>query len=250
MPDGTFHRPRPMRDVPEKMADRLIVALDVPSVIEAERLIDKLDGVVSFYKIGLWLLFADGSDKLIDSLIAKGKNVFLDYKMFDIGETVRRGVERAVARRIKFITVHGDKEIMEAAVGGRGANDFTKIFAITVLTSLNDEAVQQMGYRLNVKELIDLRVRSAMACGCDGIIASADDNPNDIRSKLDTPKLLIATPGIRPAGANVDDHKRFTTPAEAIQRGADYLIMGRPILEEADPRAAAQRIIAEMESAT
>jgi orotidine-5'-phosphate decarboxylase len=247
MPDGHPLRMPSPRDVPTSMAERLIVALDVPDSSEARRLTEKLDDVVSFYKIGLWLLFADGTDKLIDDLIHSGKNVFLDYKMFDIGETVKQGVARAVSRGVKFVTVHGDPEIMKAAVEGKGSSKFTKIFSITVLTSLNDKALEEMGYRLNVKELIELRVRTSIECGCDGIIASPSDNPNEIRRMVRQDRLLIATPGIRRAGSPVDDHKRHATPREAIANGADYLVVGRPIIMSPDPEGAAREIISEME---
>lgn len=235
-----------VRDIPANMAERLIVALDVSSPDDAKELIKKLDGIVSFYKIGLWLLFAEGTDKLIDDLVKSGKNVFLDYKMFDIGETVRKGVTRAKDRGIKFVTVHGDDEIMRAAVEGKGDCDFLKIFTITVLTSMNDADLREMGYRLTVKELIELRVRKSLECRCDGIIASAADNPNEIRQLVDSQGLLIATPGIRPHGSQADDHKRSATPTQAIRDGADYLVIGRPIIESTDPASMAHKIIEEM----
>ena len=208
----TISRPRKMRDVPELMADRLIVALDVPTPEQAEKLVDDLDGVVSFYKIGLWLLFTAGTDQLIDRLIKRGKKIFLDYKMFDIPETVSKGVTSARDRGIKFVTVHGDNEIMEAAVEGKGNSDFLKIFTITVLTSMNDDDLKEMGYRLTVPELIALRVRKSLEYGSDGIIASAADNPDEIRKLVANEGLLIATPGVRPPGSSSDDHKRCRYP--------------------------------------
>lgn len=234
------------RDVPAEMADRLIVALDVPSPEVATELVAKLDGVVSFFKIGLWLLFAEGTDRLIDKLIRDDKNVFLDYKMFDIGETVKEGVARARERGVKFVTVHGDDAIMRAAVEGKGESDFLKIFAITVLTSMSDEDLAEMGYRLTVKELIAHRVRKAIACQCDGIIASAHDDPNEIRRLVNDQSLLIATPGVRPYGHSVDDHKRSSNPAQAVRDGADYIIMGRPIVQSPDPVVQAQRVVEQM----
>jgi orotidine-5'-phosphate decarboxylase len=250
MPDGTIlRRPHVMRGVPEDVKDRLIVALDVPSAQDADNLVTKLHGTVSFFKIGLWLLFSEGVEHLIDRLVAEGKNVFLDYKMYDIGETVKRGVERARERGIKFVTVHGDEEIMRAAVAGRGDSDFLKIFSITVLTSLDDEALENMGYALGVEGLVDLRVKKAIECGCDGIIASPLDHPDEIRKLAEHDGLLIATPGIRPGGTSVDDHKRSASPEEAIMNGADYLIVGRPIIGQTDPVAAAEAIIAEMREA-
>jgi orotidine-5'-phosphate decarboxylase len=244
MPDGL---PTATRDVPGSMSERLVVALDVPDVAAAEALTRQLAGIVSFYKIGLWLLYAPGTERFIDSLIAQGQRIFLDAKMFDIGETVRQGVARAVERGVAFVTVHGDPEIMRAAVAGKAGSARTKIFAISALTSLDDTALREMGYALSARELIGLRVRQAVDCGCDGIIASADDNPDELRRLGGADHLLIATPGIREPGGSVDDHKRFATPAQAIARGADYLVVGRPITKSDNPAAAAQRIIAHME---
>jgi orotidine 5'-phosphate decarboxylase subfamily 1 len=158
------------REVPEKVEDRLIVALDVPSIGEARDLVGELDGLVSFFKVGLWLQFAAGFDGLIDELIKRGKKVFLDAKMFDIGETVKQGVARAVERGFSFVTVHGDGEIMKAAVEGRGDSRL-KILAITVLTSVDQDGLRDLGYICSVEELIRLRVQRSIACGCDGIIA-------------------------------------------------------------------------------
>lgn len=227
------------------MADRLIVALDVPSIQEASRLVDVLDGTVSFFKIGLWLAFAEGVDDLLRRLIRDGKKVFLDAKMFDIGQTVEEGVARAADRGVSFVTVHGDRQIIEAAVRGKRGRPI-KIFSITALTSLSDRSLWEMGYRLNAQDLVHLRVTDAIRHGCDGIIASAHDNPDAIRKVAGSDKLLIATPGIRSAGESADDHQRRATPAQAIEKGADYLVVGRPIVARPDPRAAAERIIREM----
>lgn len=235
------------RDVPQPMADRLIVALDVPTIEAAGRLAQRLDGIVSFFKIGLWLLFAPGAERLIDGLIGQGRRIFLDAKMYDIGETVRQGVARAAERGVSLVTVHGDPEIMRAAVAGRGGSARTKVFAISVLTSLDDTAVRAMGYAMPVADLVRVRVRQAVDCGCDGIVASAGDDPDAIRRMANAEHLLIATPGIREPGGAVDDHKRHATPAQAIARGADYLVVGRPITQADDPAAAAQRLIADME---
>jgi orotidine-5'-phosphate decarboxylase len=238
------------RDVPATMAERLLVALDVPTIDGAVRLAGQLDGIVSFFKVGLWLLFAPGAERFIDGLIGQGKRVFLDAKMYDIGETVRQGVARASERGVSIVTVHGDPEIMRAAVAGKAGSQRTKVFAISVLTSLNDAAVREMGYALSVAELIRLRVRQAVECGCDGMIASAHDDPDAIRRMAGAEQLLIATPGIREPGGSVDDHKRHATPAQAIARGADYLVVGRPITQADDPAAAARRIVADMKRGT
>ncbi|HEX4172270.1 MAG TPA: orotidine-5'-phosphate decarboxylase [Acetobacteraceae bacterium] len=235
------------RDVPTAMADRLIVALDVPTTAAARRLAGQLDGIVSFFKVGLWLLYAPGAERFVDGLIADGKRVFLDAKMYDIGETVRQGVARAVERGVSLVTVHGDPDIMGAAVAGKAGSGRTKVFAISVLTSQNDTSVREMGYALSVPELIRLRVGQAVACGCDGIIASAHDDPNAIRAATGAAHLLIATPGIREPGSEAHDQKRVATPAQAIAQGADYLVVGRPITLADDPAVAAQRIVADME---
>jgi orotidine-5'-phosphate decarboxylase len=235
------------RDLPEAMADRLIVALDLPTTEAAERLAGRLDGIVSFFKVGLGLLFAPGAERFIDRLLADGRRVFLDAKMYDIGETVRQGVARAVERGVNIVTVHGDPDIMRAAVAGKAGSARTKVFAISVLTSQNDASVHEMGYALSVPELIRLRVGQAVACGCDGIIASAHDDPNAIRAVAGAESLLIATPGIREPGADAHDQRRVATPAQAIARGADYLVVGRPITLADDPVAAARRIVEDME---
>jgi orotidine-5'-phosphate decarboxylase len=230
---------------PPDMHGRLIVALDLPTLEEARALVARLGDSVSFYKVGLWLLFARGAEAFIDSLLASGKRVFLDAKMYDIGETVRRGVERAAERGISLVTVHGDPEIMRAAVDGRGGSSL-KVFAISVLTSQDEAATRAMGYGLSLPELLDLRVRNAVAAGCDGIIASAADGPDAIRARVGALGLLVATPGIRPPGTTTDDHKRHATPAQAIAAGADYLVVGRPILQAEDPAAMARAILEDM----
>jgi orotidine-5'-phosphate decarboxylase len=236
------------REVPERVEDRLIVALDVPGIGEARALVGKLDGLVSFYKVGLWLQFAAGFDGLLDELIRHGKRIFLDAKMFDIGETVKQGVERAAERGVSFVTVHGDSEIMRAAVEGRG-NSRLKILAITVLTSLDEDGLRDLGYRCPVEKLVRRRVEDAIACGCDGIVAAPRDDLARIRRLEGADRMLIATPGVRLAGASADDHKRAGTPAQAIAAGADYLVVGRPIVKSADPALAARQIIEDMRRA-
>lgn len=236
------------RGIPERIEDRLIVALDVPSINEARALIGKLDGLVSFFKLGLWLQFAAGFDGLIDELIENDKKIFLDAKMFDIGETVRQGVARAAERGVSFVTVHGDGEIMKAAVEGRAGSQL-KIFAISVLTSLDEAGLRDLGYLCDVQQLVRLRVKRAIECGCDGIIAAPHDNPGRIRELAGAQQLLIATPGVRLTGAAADDHKRPGTPAQAIAAGADYLVVGRPIVRSEDPARAAAAIIDNMRGA-
>jgi orotidine-5'-phosphate decarboxylase len=236
------------RPLPPTMAERLIVALDLPDIRAAEAMADSLAGVVSFFKIGLWLAFARGVDGLIERLIAGGNRVFLDAKLHDIGETVAAGVARAAERGVSFLTVHGEPEVMRAAVRGRGAAPM-RILAVTVLTSLGDADLATMGYRLTARELVALRARQAVECGVDGIIASAADNPDTLRRAAGSSDLLVVTPGIRPVGSATDDHRRSATPAAAIASGADYLVVGRPITGAPDPRASAARIVGEMEQA-
>jgi orotidine-5'-phosphate decarboxylase len=238
----------PDRDIPDKIEDRLIVALDVPTVAAARALVGRLDGVVSFFKLGLWLAFAAGFDGLLAELRERGKRIFLDAKMYDIGETVREGVARATERGVSLVTVHGDAAIMRAAVAGRAGSPL-KIFAITVLTSLDAAGLADLGYAGPVEELVRLRARRAVECGVDGIIAAPRDNPGEIRRYAGSPRLLVATPGVRLAGNTDDDHKRAGTPRQAIAAGADYLVVGRPIVRSADPAAAARRIIDDMRGA-
>lgn len=232
-----------MRDIPARMEDRLIVALDVHSVDEAWAMVERLP-MVSFFKVGLGLLYARGFDELLDRLIRRGR-VFLDAKMFDIPETVRRGVEVAAQRGVSLITVHGDEAIMRAAVQGKAGTD-VRIFAVTVLTSLDDAALGRMGYRHSARELVLARAKAAAEAGCDGIIASALDHPDAIRAEVRAPGLLIATPGIRSARDAMNDHKRAATPEQAIRDGADYLVVGRPIIGARAPGEAADGIIREM----
>ncbi len=236
------------REPPARVEDRLIVALDVPTIGAARGIVDRLDGIVSFFKIGLWLIYAEGFDGLVADLLRRDRKIFLDTKMFDIGETVKHGVAHAAERGVSFVTVHGDGDIMRAAVEGRG-NSALKIFAITVLTSVDAEGLRELGYQGSVETLIRARAKAAAECGCDGIIASARDNANDIRRQAGAPHLLVATPGVRLPGGSIDDHKRAGTPAQAIADGADYLVVGRPIVRSADPAAEAARIVEDMRRA-
>jgi orotidine-5'-phosphate decarboxylase len=236
---------RHARMVPVRMEDRLIVALDLPSVSAAREMVGRLDGVVSFFKLGLWLIFAPGFEAFLDELLGAGKNIFLDAKMFDIGETVRRGIEKVAERGVSFVTIHGDGDIIRAAVEGRGSSSL-KLLVVAVLTSLNERGLRELGHSGSVSDLIVERARFAHKHGVDGIISSPQDNPNAIRRQLDAERLLVVTPGVRLAGAAVDDHKRSGTPAQAIASGADYLVVGRPIVQADDPVDAAIRIIADM----
>ncbi len=238
---------RVARNLPARMEDRLIVALDLPSVDAARAIVRRLDNIVTFYKVGLWLIFAPGFEAFLDDLLKSGCNVFLDAKMFDIGETVRHGIQRVAERGVSFVTVHGDGDIIRAAVEGRGASRL-KLLVVPALTSLNERGLRELGHTGTVADLIAERAKFALDCGVDGIIASPQDNPNAIRDRLNAERLLVVTPGVRLAGAALDDHKRSGTPAQAIADGADYLVVGRPIVQADDPATAAQGIIADMKS--
>jgi len=249
MPDDMgLAKRKASRGLPDSMADRLIVALDFHNIEAARTIVARLDGVVSFFKLGLRLQYEPGFGELLSELKDKGKKIFLDAKMFDIPETVGGAVASAVRRNVDFITVHGDEQIMRAAVENKGGSDI-KIFAITVLTSLDDAALTAMGYKVGARELVQMRAKLAVQSGCDGIIASADDEPNQIRELAASEGLLIATPGVRRKNAAADDQKRIATPGEAIASGADYLVVGRPILNAANPATEAEEFIREMEEA-
>lgn len=224
--------------------ERLIVALDVPTIAEARVVIDELRGIVRFFKIGLQL-FPMGGVKLAHELIARGDKIFLDFKFYDIGETVRNAVVSAATIGANFLTVHGEREILRAAVAGRGSSDL-KILCVTVLTNLDQPALLEMGYAGTVQDLVLQRALMAKDAGCDGVIASGSEAAR-LRAALG-PDMLIVTPGIRPAGSSADDQKRVMTPAQALRAGADYLVAGRPILKAPDRRQAALSILAEMRS--
>ena len=227
-----------------RVEDRLIVALDVSTLDEARRLVDVLDGTASFFKLGMWLLFQPGIDGLIDELTTAGRQLFLDYKLHDIGETVRHGAASIAQRGARFLTVHAEPQVMAAAVAG-AAGSALGILAVTVLTSLDDAALRASGYGMTVQALVRRRAQDAAAAGCAGIIASAADDPNGLR-EASQGRLLVVTPGIRMPGDAAADQARIATPAEAIARGADYIVVGRPVVRAADPAQAALRIIGDM----
>ena len=233
-------------DATIEVGRRLIVALDVPEIDQARALVARLGDAVSFYKVGYWLLYQRCVDGLVDELVAAGKQVFLDCKMYDIGETVRRGVAAVAKRGASIVTVHGDPDMLRAAVDGRG-DSALRVFAISVLTSQDDAALRAMGLDRPLQDVIDLRVRHAAEAGCDGVIASAADDPDALRRRVGRSDLLVATPGIRLAGGERHDQKRAATPDAAIARGADYLVVGRPVTQAPDPAAAARAIIGLME---
>jgi len=233
------------RAVPADMADRLIVALDVPSVAQARDLVARIGDAVRFYKVGYWLLYSPGAEALIADIKASGKRLFLDAKLHDIPQTVEIGAARAAERGVDLLTVHAEPAVMQAAVKG-AAGSAMQVFGVTVLTSLDDADLAEIGYRMGVADLVARRARQAADSGCHGIIASPDDKPAKLRQAAGAPTLLIATPGIRPAGDAAGDQKRIATPAQAISDGSDYLVVGRPVVAKPDPAAAARAIIAEM----
>ncbi len=225
--------------------DRLIVALDLPSTEAARGLISKLGDAVSFYKIGYQLGFAGGLE-FARELIGQGKQVFVDLKLHDIGNTVEKGVESIAKIGATFLTVHAYPQTMKAAVAGKGGSKL-KILAVTVLTSYDDKDLRDAGYGSPVSELVKRRAEQARDIGIDGLVCSPEEAAA-LRGVAGD-KMVLVTPGIRPAGAAAGDQKRIMTPAKAIGAGADYLVVGRPITEAADPKAAARSIVEEIAQA-
>lgn len=243
---------------PIEASERLIVALDLPDIAAARRMVATLDGVVDFFKFGLTLQLAEGAEAFIHELLRSGKRVFLDYKYYDIPETVRQAVKRAAEIGVTFLTVHGSSEVIKGAVKGRdigneNRSEKLRLFTVTVLTSMDTADIGEMGYtNHSVGQLVLFRAKKAFEAGCDGVIASAQEAE---QIKRDFKTLLVVAPGIRPAGSTDDDQKRKAAPANAILAGADYLVLGRPITDPTkygphqEPRAAAKAILAEMQSA-
>jgi orotidine-5'-phosphate decarboxylase len=225
--------------------DRLIVALDLASLNEAERTVVRLGDAVSFYKVGYELVLAGGLPFAAD-LVRAGKRVFLDLKLHDIGNTVARATERAADLGVTFLTVHAYPQTMRAAVEGRGKSAL-KILGVTVLTSWDDADVKEAGFNLPLGELVAKRAKHAKAAKVDGLIASPLEAAA-LREQVGT-SLLIVTPGIRPAGAGDGDQKRVMTPAAAIKAGVDHMVIGRPIVAAPEPAAAARAIVDEIEKA-
>ncbi|HEY7231137.1 MAG TPA: orotidine-5'-phosphate decarboxylase [Pseudolabrys sp.] len=225
--------------------ERLIVALDVPSVPVAEAMVARLGDSVWFYKIGYQLAFAGGLP-FAARLIASGKQVFLDLKLHDIGNTVAKGVESVAQLGATFLTVHAYPQTMKAAVEGKQGSKL-RILAVTVLTSYDDADLAAAGYEMNVRELAAARAVQARDTGVDGLVCSAEEAVS-LRGIVG-PGMVLVTPGIRPAGSATGDQKRIMTPARAIKTGANYLVVGRPVLEAGDPKTAADSIVREIEQA-
>ncbi|TLG78524.1 orotidine-5'-phosphate decarboxylase [Methylocystis sp. B8] len=226
---------------------RLIVALDFDTIDEARALVKTLGDEVEFYKIGLGLQLADGG-AFARQLKGLGKKVFLDYKYHDIGNTIENAVRRAAELEIDFLTVHGTSSILECAVRGKGESKL-KLFFVTVLTNMDAKDLEEMGYPLNtkVKDIVVHRAKKALEAGIDGVIASGVEAA--AIKAVAGGRLMVISPGIRPDGSPVDDQKRVMTPREAIESGADYLVIGRPILNAESPKEAARAIVREMAEA-
>jgi orotidine-5'-phosphate decarboxylase len=225
--------------------DRLIVALDLPSLPEAEAMVTRLGDSVSFYKIGMELTYAGGLS-LAERLAADGKKVFIDLKLHDIPNTVERAARQIAKLGASFLTVHAYPQSMAAALTGVAGSDL-QLLAVTVMTSYDDADLTAAGYAFGVQELVARRALQAKDAGIHGLILSPEE-VETIRT-LVGPDMTLVTPGIRPAGAAVGDQKRIMTPALAIAGGADHLVVGRPVTEAADPVAVAEQIVADIASA-
>ena len=223
---------------PIPVRERLIFALDVPGLDEGKRLAERLDGAVGFYKLGLQLLMTGRYFEMVDWLHAQGKKVFADVKFFDVPETVRLAVGQLSSRRVAFATVHGNDAMLEAAVSAKGP---VKILAVTVLTSLDRGDLDDLGFQCNPEDLVLSRARRALKLGCDGVISSGLEAAR-LRGELGG-AFLIVSPGIRPVeNRPSDDQKRTVDVEDAFRRGADYIVVGRPIRQAPDPRAKAEEI--------
>lgn len=221
-----------------ELRDRLIFALDVPDIDTAKALVEQLGDSVNFFKIGLELNMAGHYFELLDWLVARDKKVFVDLKFFDVPATVASAVRNLSGRGVTFATVHGNQGIMQAAGEAKGD---VKILAVTVLTSLDRGDLDDLGFDVDVSKLVLSRARRSLEAGCDGVIASGLELPA-LRAEVDD-KLIVITPGIRPVeNREDDDQKRVVTPEQAFQDGADYVVVGRPIRNAADPQAAAEAI--------
>jgi orotidine-5'-phosphate decarboxylase len=225
--------------------ERLIVALDVPSVAEAEAMVARLGETVAFYKIGYQLAFAGGID-FARVLASAGKQIFLDLKLHDIGNTVAKGVASVAKLGATFLTVHAYPQTMHAAVDARRGTNL-RVLAVTVLTSYDDADLAAAGYDFTVPELVAERAEQARDVGIDGLVCSAAE-AEMLRPMLG-PGMVLVTPGIRPGDSDKGDQKRVMTPTAAIEAGADYLVVGRPVIAAPDPQAAAEAIIAEIRAA-
>ncbi len=221
------------------MTNPIIVALDFEDAQQARTLVARLGSSVDFYKVGMELYAAEGM-QFVRELTGAGKQVFLDLKLYDIPETVKRAIAQVAKTGVRFLTVHGSNAIMRAAVEGRGGS-LLGLLAVTVLTSFDQQDLADLGYPASVTDLVALRVRNAMAAGMDGIVCSPLEAAA-VRT-LAGPKAILVTPGVRSRSADVGDQKRVATPAEALAAGANYLVIGRQITRAEDPLAELARIL-------
>jgi orotidine-5'-phosphate decarboxylase len=231
--------------LPIPARDRLIVALDVPTVREAEAMVTRLGASVTFFKIGLELIYAGGVD-FARRLAGEGKQVFLDAKLLDIDNTVEGAVRSIVPLGVTFLTIHAYPKTMRAAVAARGDAPL-RLLGVSVLTSMDDADLRDAGFAGSAAELVAARAADARNAGMNGVVASPVEAAAVRR--IVGPDVAIVTPGVRPAGSAIGDQKRVATPGSAIASGADYLVVGRPVTTAADPRAAADAIVAEIETA-
>ncbi|MFZ0268468.1 orotidine-5'-phosphate decarboxylase [Caulobacter sp.] len=221
---------------------RLILPLDLPSTVEARQMVETLGDAVSFYKIGLELLATDGMT-LARELKTQGKQVFLDWKLHDIGATVERSARVLAGAGCDLLTVHAEPQVMAAAVKAKAGSDL-KILAVTVLTSLTDADLIEMGYAFSARDLVARRIRQAVECGVDGIVSSPQEAA--LAREIAGSDFLVVTPGVRPFWSAKNDQARAATPADALKAGASHLVCGRPITAANDPREAALKVVAEM----
>lgn len=230
---------------PIPVRERLIMALDVPSITDAKSMVEELGDSVLFYKVGLELFMSGDYFEFIDWLKLRGKKVFVDLKFFDVPETVARAVRALSSKGVEFATVHGNDAIMQAAGREKGQ---LKILAVTVLTSLDRGDLDDLGFACDVERLVVSRARRALALGCDGVISSGLEIPM-LRDEVDN-RLLVISPGIRPVeNRPEDDQKRVVTVEQAFRNGADYIVVGRPIRDAEDRKATAERIQSQIASA-
>ncbi len=225
--------------------DKLIVALDLPSVAAASAMVERLGDAVNFYKVGMELTYAGGLP-LVSELARAGKKVFLDLKLHDISNTVARATEQVAELGATFLTIHAYPQTMKAAAAAAKGSGL-KLLAVTVLTSYDDSDLKEAGYAFGVKDLVARRAGQARDTGIDGLVLSPEETAA-MRALLGQGMLLV-TPGVRPAGADLADQKRVMTPARAIAQGANYLVVGRPVTQAPDPKAAAEAIVAEIAGA-
>ncbi|MBB3892781.1 orotidine-5'-phosphate decarboxylase [Phenylobacterium haematophilum] len=230
-------------EAPVRADPRLIVPLDVPTVAEARALVEQLGESVSFYKVGLELFATGGGMTLAQELKAQGKQVFLDWKLHDIGTTVQRSAAVLAETGCDFLTVHAEPQVLKAAVQGRGRSNL-KILGVTVLTSLTDADLIEMGFNETARSLVERRIHHAIAAGADGVIASPHEA--ELARKLGGKDFLVVTPGVRPDWSAKNDQARAATPADALRAGASHIVCGRPITAANDPHAAALRVAGEM----